>query len=311
MSKVRINDLARELEVKSNSILDALTAVGVTAKKTHSSSIEVDEAEKVRAYLTKGRPTAAKSAAKAEPKFDLSGVSKPGDALKAILARKAAESGASAPKSAAKAVVAPAKAAAKPAEKTAEPTAPAKKTVMPQPRQPSSAVVTPPAAPPAIASRPLKTTVVVARPPAAAPAAAKSAAPPPPPVEETPAEPMAAAPAPAPRRVIMPQTGPRPTYTAPPGSEGAAGGPGGVQRGRPIFERPRPGAPGARPGMGGPATGPGARRPMHPTRSFPTGGPCRRSRSSGLPSRVAQVDVLASAHVPAARVALEVPAQAA
>jgi translation initiation factor IF-2 len=39
MSKVRINDLARELEVKSRSILDALTAVGVTEAKTHSSSI--------------------------------------------------------------------------------------------------------------------------------------------------------------------------------------------------------------------------------------------------------------------------------
>ena len=48
MSKVRINDLARELEVKSKSILDALTAVGVTEPKTHSSSIEADEAEKVR-----------------------------------------------------------------------------------------------------------------------------------------------------------------------------------------------------------------------------------------------------------------------
>ena len=48
MSKVRINDLARELEVKSKEILDALTAVGVTETKTHSSSIEADEAVKVR-----------------------------------------------------------------------------------------------------------------------------------------------------------------------------------------------------------------------------------------------------------------------
>ncbi|MFC6646857.1 translation initiation factor IF-2 N-terminal domain-containing protein [Granulicella cerasi] len=93
MSKVRINDLARELEVKSKSILDALTAVGVTEKKTHSSSIEEDEAEKVRGYLTRGsRPAAAKTAAPANDKgFDLSKVSKPGDALKAILERKQAE----------------------------------------------------------------------------------------------------------------------------------------------------------------------------------------------------------------------------
>jgi translation initiation factor IF-2 len=48
MSTVRINELARELEVKSREILDALTAVGVTEKKTHSSSIETDEAERVR-----------------------------------------------------------------------------------------------------------------------------------------------------------------------------------------------------------------------------------------------------------------------
>ena len=40
MSKVRINDLARELEVKSRAILDALIEVGVTEKKTHSSSLE-------------------------------------------------------------------------------------------------------------------------------------------------------------------------------------------------------------------------------------------------------------------------------
>src|ERR1700750_1755613 len=92
MSKVRINDLARELEVKSKSILDALTAVGVTEKKTHSSSIEADEAEKVRNYLSGGRPTAApRPAADTRPKFDLSKVSKPGDALKAILERKQAE----------------------------------------------------------------------------------------------------------------------------------------------------------------------------------------------------------------------------
>ena len=45
MSKVRINDLARELEVKSRAILDTLPIVGVTEKKTHSSSLEEHEAE--------------------------------------------------------------------------------------------------------------------------------------------------------------------------------------------------------------------------------------------------------------------------
>src|ERR1700757_761527 len=96
MSKVRINDLARELEVKSKSILDALTAVGVTEKKTHSSSIEENEAEQVRAFLTRGsRPaSSAKPAQEAKPAFNLSHVSKPGDALKAILERKQAEAAA-------------------------------------------------------------------------------------------------------------------------------------------------------------------------------------------------------------------------
>ena len=93
MSKVRINDLARELEVKSRAILDSLTAVGVTEKKTHSSSLEEDEAERVRQHFqrTGGRNGAgAQKAADNEPKqkIDWSRVSKPGDVLKAIQQRK-------------------------------------------------------------------------------------------------------------------------------------------------------------------------------------------------------------------------------
>jgi predicted RNA-binding Zn-ribbon protein involved in translation (DUF1610 family) len=54
MSKARISDLARELEVKSRAILNALKRVGVPGAKTHSSSIEAEEAERVRHYI-KGR----------------------------------------------------------------------------------------------------------------------------------------------------------------------------------------------------------------------------------------------------------------
>ena len=36
MSKIRINELARELEVKPNVILDLLPELGVPDKKTHS-----------------------------------------------------------------------------------------------------------------------------------------------------------------------------------------------------------------------------------------------------------------------------------
>src|SRR5271157_4441217 len=92
MQKIRINDLARELEVKSKQILDVLIKVGVTEKKTHSSSVEEDEAEKVRKYFreTSGSANRYRSSGGDEfrPKFDLGKISKPGDALKAILARK-------------------------------------------------------------------------------------------------------------------------------------------------------------------------------------------------------------------------------
>src|SRR5271169_3520217 len=50
-SQVRINELARELEVKAKAIIDLLAGFGVTEKKTHSSSIPVDVAEKVRHHL--------------------------------------------------------------------------------------------------------------------------------------------------------------------------------------------------------------------------------------------------------------------
>jgi translation initiation factor IF-2 len=350
MSKVRINDLARELEVKSKSILDALTAVGVTEPKTHSSSIEAAEAEKVRNYLSGKRSSssaAAKPQVEAKPAFNLAHISKPGDALKAILARKQAEEEARhAPRRPAATPAPPAavsapKAAVKPAKESAPvasaPAAPAPRRVVPQPRQ-HAQIVTPPQPPPAIASKPpvgpviARPPVVVAPPPGAhatpaQPAAAHAAAdrlpaaatslevPAPPatvkrvkhaalPVDGEPAATPAAATTPvaaataAPldassmaaaehktdgadqetveaevaavaetpvRRVVMPQTGPRPIYTAP------AGAAHGIQRGRPIFERPRPGAPGAPGSRPASTMAPGARRPMHPTRTYPTG----------------------------------------
>ena len=115
MSKVRINDLARELEVKSRSILDALTAVGVTESKTHSSSIESDEAERVRNYFRnrRGGGSASRPQAESKPQFDLSNISKPGDAMKAILARRQADAQARSmpPRASSPAVAAPAAAA--------------------------------------------------------------------------------------------------------------------------------------------------------------------------------------------------------
>ena len=97
LQKVRINDLARDLEVKAKVVLEILPLVGVTEKKTHSSSIEVDEAERVRKYHAEhGEPGSAPAprsahAAKDEfkPKIDLSHISKPGDVLRAITQKAA------------------------------------------------------------------------------------------------------------------------------------------------------------------------------------------------------------------------------
>src|SRR5215475_1848538 len=48
MGKIRINELARELEVKAHEILERLPELGVTEKKTHSSSIDEDVAIRLR-----------------------------------------------------------------------------------------------------------------------------------------------------------------------------------------------------------------------------------------------------------------------
>jgi translation initiation factor IF-2 len=49
--KIRINDLARELEVKSKSVLDYLHELGYTDKRSHSSAVEGDVADKVREHF--------------------------------------------------------------------------------------------------------------------------------------------------------------------------------------------------------------------------------------------------------------------
>ncbi len=51
--KIRINDLARELEVKSKSLLDYLHEAGLTDKKSHSSAIDDETAEKAREHFQK------------------------------------------------------------------------------------------------------------------------------------------------------------------------------------------------------------------------------------------------------------------
>jgi translation initiation factor IF-2 len=288
MSKIRINDLARELEVKSKAILDALVVSGVTTKKTHSSSLEADEAEKVRAHFKKqgeGNGSGSRSAAREsdgiKTKIDLSNISRPGDVLKALTQKQAP-------------VVAPPAARPpvppvelKPVAKAPPPPAP----VVPAP-PPAPRLITPPAPGP----RPTFTVPppkVVAPPPKPPEAPAKvnlqaAAVPPTAPPVAPPAALTAEPAAPAaprlvvPPRTIMPQTGPRPVYkapaplpvavapAAPAGSSAPRPAPGRPVPGQPIFQR-RPAQGPAGPGGMRPPLKPGERRPMHPTRTAPAG----------------------------------------
>src|SRR5262249_18578106 len=154
--KIRINDLARELEVKSKAILDILEEVGVTEKKSHSSSVEDDEAERIRKHFSaKSAPAAKERSGQAEikPKLDLSRISKPGDVLKLLREREQQQHQPQPP-----APQKPAAAAPPPARPAAPPPAAAKPAPpAPAPEKPV-AVVTKPAAP-----------VVVVTPPAAKP----------------------------------------------------------------------------------------------------------------------------------------------
>ncbi len=309
MSKIRINDLARELEVKSKTILDVLPEIGVTEKKTHSSSLEEHEAEKLRAHL-RGGSEASVTSKPARPsrdgdeiktKIDLSHISKPGDVLKAIISKQ---------QPAPTAPARPAPPLAPVETKPAAPVSPAAKA----PAPPAPAAVPSKLVVPATGPRP---TFTVPAPPSApqVPAASTSAPPRPAAPPAPPAAPIAAGPpqpqAPAasrptaptrpqapPPRMIVPQTGPRPVYKAPirpAASSGAAArpAPGRPVPGQPIFQRPRPGAPSQRPSLR-----PGERRPMHPTRQSPAGarplgvgpglpppGPARPGSRPGAPSR--------------------------
>ncbi len=319
--KIRINDLARELEVKAKVILDILPEVGVTEKKTHSSSIEEDEAR------TGSSSRERTSATEVKPKIDLSKISKPGDVMKLLRQREQEQqhppapqakppaatpaapptpvkTATPAPPSAEKPAVVISKPAAPAAERSVVVTPPVVKPVAPvvvapppveKPAAPPAVVVTPPAHPPAVVVTPPATQPKI---PAAPPVAAASpqGTPAAPSTKPVPGQPIVQQ-----RRMITPQTGPRPVYTAPPpraaapsapqgrpmqgapgtrpmqGQGGLGQRPQGVVRGQPIFQRPRPGGPsgpGGPPGSRPPYQGrPGEqRRGPHPTSSPRPGG---------------------------------------
>ena len=65
---VRINELARELEVKSKAVIDYLPEIGVTDKKSHSSALDDEIADKVREhFLALSGPESAEEAAVQPP----------------------------------------------------------------------------------------------------------------------------------------------------------------------------------------------------------------------------------------------------
>ena len=67
MVKMRVNELARDLEVKAKAILDFLDEIGVEDKRSHSSSIEDELAERVKAHFSGGKKAEGKdSGGKAE-----------------------------------------------------------------------------------------------------------------------------------------------------------------------------------------------------------------------------------------------------
>ena len=103
-NQVRINELARELEIKAKVLIDYLPEAGVTEKKTHSSSIDLKHAELVRKHF---RGLAAAEQAEAADK-----------AAKATAAKKPAAKPAAAPAGPAAAGTKPAGAAAPAASAT-------------------------------------------------------------------------------------------------------------------------------------------------------------------------------------------------
>src|SRR5262249_38508961 len=198
-----------------------------------------------------------------------------------------------------------------------------KAPVAPPPPAEKTAVVSPPAPKPVAPAAPISEKAppaVIATTPTHHPPAATTAPVPPPkppaapaaPVEPPPiaAKPPSQQPIVPQRRVITPQTGPRPVYQAPPSAAGTLGKhsaaparPQGVVRGQPIFQRQRPmpgasGAPSGRPQFGRPGD---QRRGPHPTSASRLGFPGRQGVGPGLPPPPAPGKPTGRAGAPARR----------
>jgi translation initiation factor IF-2 len=239
-SQVRINELARELEVKAKAIIDLLPGFGVSEKKTHSSSIPVDVAEKVRRTLQGSGEPQAEVAPEPKPVLKPAAPVASAPVPAPSVPKPVAPMAPAAPVAAQAPAVVPAPAAQKPA---------------------SPAAAAPAVAPAPAAVRP------VAPAPAVAPVAARPAAP------STPGAPSQAQRPTAPQapRPSSPTPGQpiaaRPPQAAPPRVRPQ-------QPGQPGSRPPQPGQSGSQPASARPAGGasPSA-RPSTPARPpMPTGG---------------------------------------
>jgi len=246
-AQVRINDLARDLEVKAKVIIDLLPALGVTEKKTHSSSIDLDVAEKVRRKIS----GAAEAEAAAEAGAQAAEAAAKEAARKAAAAKVAPPPPPpAAPKPAAPSAPAVAKPAAAPAVKPA----PAASPAAPAASKPGAPIAVKPAAPPPAAAKPPAHPAasrpgapLTAKPPAGAPAGSKPAVRPPMrmPISTPPPKPIVMPGQPIVKLGQRPQPRPGARAGAPaPGAPGRSFRPGAPavapatpQPGKPIYQR--------------------------------------------------------------------------
>jgi translation initiation factor IF-2 len=257
-NQIRINELARELEIKAKVLIEYLPEAGVTEKKTHSSSIDLAAAEKVRKHFRELAETeAAAEVAAAKEKAAKEA------AAKAARMRPAAPPAAG--PAAAKPGVTPAVPGAKPGVPGAVPAKPAAAAgapTAPVPRAAKPGVVVPGAARPAA----LGTAPTAGKPAAPGAATLKPGAP----------------------------TAVRPAAAAPAGATPATRVPVKPVPGVPIGQGVRPAAPGQRPypSRPGQPVAPGQRypqRPGAPGRPMPTRPgqhPVRQVPGGPLPERV-------------------------
>ena len=252
-NQVRINELARELEVKAKAIIDLLPGYGVTEKKTHSSSIPVDVAEKVRKKIQGVAEEEAQQEAAAKAEKEAKDA-----AAKAARMRPAVP------------VIPPAASVAPAVVKPSAPAVPAAPMAKP------AAQITPAATTPPVSKAPVPAPAVIQ------PTAAKPAAPGTTPPAATPIRPTAPAGTPASTAAARSAAPVRPSQPARPGAPAGAQ-PSAMRPAAAAPGTPRSGAP-ARPGAPTRSMPTGNRGPMP---SGPTGnrGPLpdasRESRASG------------------------------